>query len=450
MTPLRVLELYSGIGGMHCGLTEGGVSAEVVAAVDVNTTANQVYKHNFPNTPLWPKSIEGISLEELDSLAFDMILMSPPCQPFTRIRGTLCPSLIGRGNLYDIIVAMATIMTSTSILCPSLNQKQYPVSFLSLRLLFPIRIGLQGDVSDPRAKSFLYILEILPRLQKPPRYILLENVKGFETSEARDALIRTLESCGYIYQEFLLSPPRLGIPNSRLRYFLIAKLQGEQFAFQTTNRILEEFPGCDTSEPAGPSSAVGRRETYRRMREVCATSNGQKEAFCTNWKLRSSWRENGVRTMTAPYRPCKTFWKTMWRPAATCCPQRLYSDMRSSWILSHQRVGDQRASRKGERVRRYGHYVEGTGSILQVATDVEISSAYKSLETLSDEEKLAKLSTLKLRYFTPREIANLHGFPAQFDFPDKITTKQRYRLLGNSLNVHVVAKLISLLLQNTM
>ncbi|CAJ0966114.1 unnamed protein product [Ranitomeya imitator] len=41
----------------------------------------------------------------------------------SRIRGTLCPSLIGRGNLYDI-VAMATIMTSTSILCPSLNQKR--------------------------------------------------------------------------------------------------------------------------------------------------------------------------------------------------------------------------------------------------------------------------------------------------------------------------------------
>ncbi|KAG8573747.1 hypothetical protein GDO81_012530 [Engystomops pustulosus] len=108
MAPLRVLELYSGIGGMHCGLTESGASAEVVAAVDVNTIANEVYKHNFPNTPLWPKSIEGISLRELDSLAFDMILMSPPCQPFTRI-------------------------------------------------------GLQGDVSDPRAKSFLYVLEILPR-----------------------------------------------------------------------------------------------------------------------------------------------------------------------------------------------------------------------------------------------------------------------------------------------
>ncbi|PIO39972.1 hypothetical protein AB205_0037170 [Aquarana catesbeiana] len=79
---------------------------------------------------------------------------------------------------------------------------------------------------------------------------------------------------------------------------------------------------------------------------------------------------------------------------------------------------------------------------------MQISSVYKSLKTLPDEEKLTKLSTLKLRYFTPREIANLHGFPADFGFPEKITSKQRYRLLGNSLNVHIVARLITLLLQS--
>ncbi|RLW11182.1 hypothetical protein DV515_00001474 [Chloebia gouldiae] len=34
-----------------------------------------------------------------------------------------------------------------------------------------------------------------------------------------------------------------------------------------------------------------------------------------------------------------------------------------------------------------------------------------------------------------------------FSFPEKVTVKQCYRLLGNSLNVHVVAKLISILLE---
>ncbi|XP_073437978.1 tRNA (cytosine(38)-C(5))-methyltransferase isoform X1 [Dendrobates tinctorius] len=390
MAPLRVLELYSGIGGMHCGLTESGVSAEVVAAVDVNTTANEVYKHNFPNTPLWPKSIEGISLEELDSLAPDMILMSPPCQPFTRI-------------------------------------------------------GLQGDVSDPRAKSFLYILEILPRLQKPPRYILLENVKGFETSEARDALIRTLENHGYIYQEFLLSPPCLGIPNSRLRYFLIAKLQGEPFAFQTTNKILEEFPRSDTSEPACPSSAVCRQRNLQTDEKSLRHKQWPEGAFLYKLETAEQLERKRSQDNDCSVQTLQDFLEDSVESGPYLLPPKAL--LRYALILDIVKPACRRSTcfTKG-----YGHYVEGTGSILQAATDVEISSAYESLETLCDEEKLAKLSTLKLRYFTPREIANLHGFPAQFDFPDKITTKQRYRLLGNSLNVHIVAKLISLLLKSTM
>lgn len=38
--------------------SDSGLTAEVVAAVDVNTTANQIYKHNFPSTTLWSKTIE--------------------------------------------------------------------------------------------------------------------------------------------------------------------------------------------------------------------------------------------------------------------------------------------------------------------------------------------------------------------------------------------------------
>lgn len=34
------------------------MSHQVVAAVDINTTANDVYRHNFPNTVLLNKTIE--------------------------------------------------------------------------------------------------------------------------------------------------------------------------------------------------------------------------------------------------------------------------------------------------------------------------------------------------------------------------------------------------------
>uniref|UniRef100_A0AAQ4P7E8 Uncharacterized protein n=1 Tax=Gasterosteus aculeatus aculeatus TaxID=481459 RepID=A0AAQ4P7E8_GASAC len=86
-------------------------------------TANQIYRHNFPDTTLWNKTIEGITLDDFDKLPVDMIVMSPPCQPFTRQR-----------------------------------------------------------------------------------------------------LVETLVECGYTFQETMISPTSVGIPNSRLRYFLTAKL----------------------------------------------------------------------------------------------------------------------------------------------------------------------------------------------------------------------------------
>ncbi|XP_031156004.1 tRNA (cytosine(38)-C(5))-methyltransferase isoform X2 [Sander lucioperca] len=250
--PWRVLELYSGIGGMHYALKESGIPAQVVAAIDINTTANQIYGHNFPDTALWNKTIEGISLEDFNKLSIDMILMSPPCQPFTRL-------------------------------------------------------GLQGDVADLRTKSFLYILDLLPRLRRLPRFILLENVKGFESSSARERLVKTLVECGYTFHEIMVSPTSVGMPNSRLRYFLIAKISTENF------------------------------------------------------------------------------------------------------ISS------------------------------------KMDSVFGGLDQCSEEEKLQRLLKLKLRYFTPREVANLMGFPQSFSFPEQISTRQQYRVLGNSLNVVVVARLLQLL-----
>ncbi|XP_075275558.1 tRNA (cytosine(38)-C(5))-methyltransferase isoform X2 [Opisthocomus hoazin] len=369
MAALRVLELYSGIGGMHQALKESCTSAKVVAAVDVNTLANEVYKHNFPSIPLWAKTIEGITLKEFDRLSFDMILMSPPCQPFTRI-------------------------------------------------------GLQGDVSDPRTKSFLYILDILPRLQKLPKYLLLENVKGFESSSAR------------------------------LRYFLIAKLHQEPFSFQASDQILTRFPDQDPEDlfkdkvadkvgeassalsgeeknldpNIGPDCSSNKKlpkgaflfklETAEEMEKKCRQDNN------SSIQMLKDFLEEENEDMSQYFLPPKSL-------------------LRYAFLLDIVKPTCRRSTcfTKG-----YGHYVEGTGSVLQTAVDVQLESVFKHMEELPEEEKLMKLSTLKLRYFTPREIANLHGFPQEFGFPDKVTIKQCYRLLGNSLNVHVVARLISILL----
>lgn len=52
---------------------------------------------------------------------------------------------------------------------------------------------------------------------------------------------------------------------------------------------------------------------------------------------------------------------------------------------------------------------------------------------------------LRLRYFTVREIAQLHSFPNSFSLPAGFSSRQGYQLLGNSLSVAVVADLLAYL-----
>ncbi len=67
-----------------------------------------------------------------------------------------------------------------------------------------------------------------------------------------------------------------------------------------------------------------------------------------------------------------------------------------------------------------------------------VSTRPQDFDGLSTDQ----IKALRLRYFTPREIANMSSFPATFSFPAQVTLKQRYALLGNSLSALVVADLL--------
>eukprot|EP00118_Oscarella_pearsei_P012293 m.89599 g.89599 ORF g.89599 m.89599 type:complete len:357 (+) comp36611_c0_seq5:49-1119(+) len=337
---LRVVEFYSGIGGMHFALEESGLSHEVVACLEINDVANAVYRHNFPGTPIMQRNIESLSVGEISKLNADVFLMSPPCQPFTRV-------------------------------------------------------GLKGDVSDARTGSFLHILDLIEKLDRKPGLLLVENVKGFDTSHTRERLIETLENSSYKYQEFLLNPPQFGIPNSRLRYYLVAihSASSYTFSFKVSKQILTDF-SVETVPVEGREI-----ETYLEKSQ----SDDYFEAFLLHPSVLNRFGMI-LDIVTSKSR-------------RSCCFTKAYS-----------------------------HYVEGTGSVLQMAESVSMDSVYSKFKAeagCGDSEK-SVLSSLKLRFFSPREVANLLSFPPRFRFPDSISSRQKYRLLGNSLNVHVVMKLLLL------
>lgn len=407
----------------------GGCSfpCKVVAALEINTTSNFVYRQNFGSTVLLQKNIEGLTVRDIDNLSADVFVMSPPCQPFTRL-------------------------------------------------------GLQAASKDPRTKSFLHILDLLPKLSKPPDYILMENVKGFETSDTREHFLETLKSCGYSYQEFLLSPTQFGIPNSRLRYYLLAKRKPRQFCFAVQDEIMERIPQYSRTKLTQLSLS---QTTHKICCQNCVlTPRGNEDE--------NEITDNGQPLSTAATKCYSADKLELENFACKGCQQLRTMKISTSGdilnetssgnceVFSNGRISDYLEKDKpdeyfedfllSEKVlskfallldivtvhsersccftKAYGHYAEGTGSVLKMADidDTEIFCKYRDLS--NEKQKSQLLSVLRLRYFTPREVANLHGFPTEFCFPASVSVKQKYRLLGNSLNVHVVSELMNCLLQS--
>lgn len=250
------------------------------------------------------------------------------------------------------------------------------------------RVGKKKDVDDARSNALVHICSILPELTTID-YILMENVKGFETSQARDLYIEALKRSGFEYQEFLLSPTEIGVPNTRYRYYCLARRK--PFSFRTDS-ILERLPnGVYEFECPSVSSLLP------------SVDDDNNEYLLSNDLL-----------------------------------------SKRAWLLdiTHSNSTNTRCFTKA-----YTHYAEGTGSIHCPVTRKQLDDVFAEIknDALSSEEKLAKLKTLKLRYFTPAEVAKLMSFPDTFTFPQETTNKQRYRVLGNSINVAVVAKLIEIL-----
>ncbi|GLI59124.1 hypothetical protein VaNZ11_000912 [Volvox africanus] len=212
---LRVLDFYSGIGGMHHALLRmlqpqpppqpspqplhvrerrrskgeagaagpaaqqwaaGGAGKHLqgmrlqVTAVDINTLANRVYAAEFGFQPR-TLDLQRVTAAQLDEIEADIWLLTPPCQPYT----------------------------TTS------NARR-------------------RDTADPRAASLLHLLSdaVLPAMQRPPTRILLENVPGFVGSDSHSSLVTVLRTAGYELREFIVSPHQLGVPYSRPRYFALA------------------------------------------------------------------------------------------------------------------------------------------------------------------------------------------------------------------------------------
>ena len=327
---INVLELFSGIGGFHCALKELqseslALDFSVNAAVDINEIANRVYQQNFPSTCVISKSVETISDKFLSKLDINLLVMSPPCQPFTRV-------------------------------------------------------GLKLDVADYRCEGLCHVIRCLELGVISPKWILLENVKGFEQSHACNLFTDCLSKLGYSFSFEFLHPFNFGVPNARLRCYILAVKSSNPLTSLLSVMELSDFDQCSLGSFLQSSSEVNE-DYYLHPKTV---SKYLHVADVVNSKSTH----------------CMCFTKS------------------------------------------YSRYFEGTGSLVleqtKDSTSRELSGELK--QRLLDE-------SCRLRLFTEQEVLGLHSFPGWFSFPEDVTRKQRYKLLGNSLNVLVVKELLNHLLK---
>jgi site-specific DNA-cytosine methylase len=151
---MRVLELFAGIGG--CATALDGI-AEVRLAVDQDAAARATYAlhHDHPRSP---KNLHHVKVDWLAAVDAELWWMSPPCQPYT-VRGR------------------------------------------------------RRDLEDRRSQALVRIMEAIDAVGPP--HVALENVPGFEGSDAETRLVSLLEAGGYDVHRGLLCPSALGVPASK-------------------------------------------------------------------------------------------------------------------------------------------------------------------------------------------------------------------------------------------
>ena len=184
---LRVLDLFSGCGGLSLGFSAAGF--EIAAAIENDPTAAASHGANFhaddPSHAADRNIISTAPAQLVRTLklgsvaeAFDVVIGGPPCQAFARV---------GRSKLREI--------------------EAHPEAFRH----------------DPRATLYTPYLRYVKSCR--PLAILMENVPdamNFGGHNVPEEVCEVLENLGYVSAYTLLNAAFYGVPQTRERMFLIA------------------------------------------------------------------------------------------------------------------------------------------------------------------------------------------------------------------------------------
>ena len=342
------------------------------------------------------------------------------------------------------------------------------------------------------------------------------------SSDARRVLIGALRRAGYLVREFVLTPTQFGTPNSRPRYYAVARLKsGVETAVSTDLKDDYEADLHLNDNDSESQSAV--LNCVDNPNAHTALPNAIRNALCDTTRPISAYLVNS--TISQRYIVPRRIYRYVVGldlvradDRFSGCFTRGYTRMLkgggSALIEGAPQRNDALHCRFDELVHRDSvncQFAEVANGQLNGAANAHCTyeqAARAELTEVELEDILkrvslkvpgcpndAELDGLRLRWFAPREVANLLDFPADFSWPSNIvndtlvahdeddeseneseiesentasqrakesrcsststtrsqtvTDKQIYQLLGNSLNVKVVAILVRYLFSDT-
>jgi len=225
----RVLDLFSGCGGISLGFHSAGF--HIAAAVEIDPVAVRSHARNFHPDDFERHAVpRDITRTEPALLckelglgnvrdAIDVIVGGPPCQAYARV---------GRAKLRDIA--------------------EHPEAFKV----------------DPRGNLYLRYIEYVRAFQ--PVALLMENVPdvmSYGGHNVTQEIVETLEGIGYVARYSLINSAFHGVPQTRDRVFLIA--------FRRELGVMPEFPK-PSHYIALPPGYAGQRRVALRLVDLLGSS----------------------------------------------------------------------------------------------------------------------------------------------------------------------------------
>ncbi|ABA81365.1 DNA (cytosine-5-)-methyltransferase [Rhodobacter sphaeroides] len=269
MRPIGI-DLFAGAGGLSLGFEQAGF--DVAAAVEIDPVHCAVHKFNFPDTAVIPRSVVGLTAEEIRESAgignrpIDCVFGGPPCQGF---------SLIGHRAL-----------------------------------------------EDPRNSLVLEFVRLVRELDA--RTFVFENVKGLTVGSHRTFLSELVAAFGMAGYDVrlpwkVLDAADYGTPQHRQRLFLIGAKRGETLpeipppqtnaadarkplahlpGGPTVRDAIEDLPDADrfaslVESDAVRTSAMGEPSTYAAELR-CLNNDAWHYGYPRNWT--PTWMTSSART----------------------------------------------------------------------------------------------------------------------------------------------------------